>query len=151
MKSWPSSRSGAWMPLSSARSPKGASPASTTTDASPRGDASVVVDAGDAPFGDLADDNGIQAPLLEDGQDFILAPLLGHQQHALLGFAEHDFVGRHAGLALRNFGKVDLDAGAAARSHFHGGTGEAGGAHVLNRYDRAGLHGLEAGLKKQFL
>src|SRR5256885_13063133 len=41
--------------------------------------------------------------LLEDRQDFMLAALLRHQQHALLGFAEHDLVGRHAGLALRNF------------------------------------------------
>ncbi len=115
-----------------------------------RGDAAVVVDAGDATLGNLADHDGIEAPLLEDGEDFVLAALLRHQQHALLGFAEHDFVRRHAGLALGNFGEVDLDAGAAARGHFHCGTGEAGGAHVLNRHDRAGLHGFEAGFEQEF-
>ena len=116
-----------------------------------RGDSAVVVYAGDAAFCNLADDDGIEAPLLEDGQDFVLAALLRHQQHALLGFAEHDFVRGHAGFALGNFGEIDLDAGAAAGSHFHGGTSEAGSAHVLNRHDRAGLHGFEAGFEQQLL
>src|SRR6267143_995976 len=116
-----------------------------------RCDFPVVIDAGDAAFGDLADDDGIEAPLLEDGEDFVLATFFGDQQHALLGFAEHDFVRGHAGFALGNFGEVDFDAGAAAGSHFHGGTSEAGGAHVLNRHDRAGLHGFEAGFEQQLL
>ena len=116
-----------------------------------RGGSAVVVDAGHAAFGNLADDDGIEAPLLEDRQDFMLAALFRHQQHALLGFAEHDFVGRHAGLALRNFGEFDLDARAAARGHFHSGAGEAGSAHVLNRDDRPGVHGFQAGFEQQFL
>jgi len=40
---------------------------------------------------------------------------------------------------------------AAARSHFHCGTSEASGAHILNRDDRASLHGFEAGFEEQFL
>src|SRR5438046_3113752 len=95
------------------------------------------------------DGNG--APLFEHGEDFMLAALPRHQQHALLRFAEHDFVRGHAGFALGNFGEIDLDAGAAAGSHFHGGTSEAGSAHVLNRHDRAGLHGFEAGFEQQLL
>src|SRR5258707_7299312 len=43
------------------------------------GYASVVFNAGDAAFGDLADDDGIEAPLLEDGEDFVLAALLRHR------------------------------------------------------------------------
>ena len=76
--------------------------------------------------------------------------MFGDQQHAFLRFAEHDFVRRHAGFALRNFREIDFDARAAARRHFHGGAGEAGGAHVLNRDDRAGLHGFEAGFEQKF-
>ena len=114
-----------------------------------RGDSAVVLDPGDAAFGDLADDHGVQSPLLENAEDFVLAALFRDEQHALLRFAEHDFVRRHAGFALRNFGEIDFDAGAAARSHFHGGARQAGSAHVLNRDDRAGLHGFEAGFEQQ--
>src|SRR5882762_653714 len=114
-------------------------------------DAAIVVDAGDAAFGDLANDYGVETPLLENVEHFALAALLGDQQHALLRFAEHDFVRRHASFALGNSVEIDLDAGAAARSHFHGGASEAGGAHVLNRDDRAGLHGFEAGFEEKFL
>ena len=40
---------------------------------------------------------------------------------------------------------------AAARAHLASRAGEAGGAHVLNADDRAGLHGFEAGFEQQFL
>src|SRR6266478_3969868 len=88
-----------------------------------RSDATIVVDAGDAAFGDMADDDGIEAPLLENHEDFVLVAFFGDEEHALLRFAEHDFVRRHAGFALGNFGEIDFDAGAAAGSHFHGGAG----------------------------
>src|SRR6266853_960480 len=116
-----------------------------------RSDATIVVDAGDAAFGDLADDDSVEAPLLENRKDFVLAAFFGDEEHALLRFAEHDFVRRHAGFALGNFGEIDFDAGAAAGSHFHGGAGEPGGAHVLNRHDRAGLHGFETGFEEELL
>src|SRR5213592_2671142 len=116
-----------------------------------RGDAAIVVDAGDAAFGDLAHNDGVEAPLLENGQDFMLQAVFGDQEHALLRFAEHDFVRRHAGFTLRNFGEIDFDAGAAARSHFHRGASESGCAHVLYRDDRACLHGFKAGFEQQFL
>ena len=77
------------------------------------------------------------------------AAALGDQQHALLRFAEHHFVGRHAGFALRHAREFDLDAHAAARGHFAGGAGEPRGAHVLNADDGAGGHGFEAGFEQQ--
>ena len=113
-----------------------------------RGDSAAVVDTGDAAFGDLADDNRVQPPLFENVEHFALAAFFGDEQHPLLRFAEHDFVRRHAGFTLGNFGKIDLDTGAAARGHFHGGAGESGGSHVLNRDNRAGLHGFETSLKQ---
>ena len=72
-----------------------------------------------------------------------------HQQHALLRLAQHDFVGSHAGLALRNLVEFDFNAGAAARTHFARGAGQPGRAHILNADDCAGLHRFEAGLKQQ--
>ena len=49
-----------------------------------RGDVSVVVDAGDAAFCDVPDNDGIEAPLLEYGEDFVLAALFSDKEHALL-------------------------------------------------------------------
>ena len=46
---------------------------------------------------------------------------------------------------------VDLDAGAAARSHLGRRTGQTGGAHVLDADERVGLHHLEARLEEQLL
>ncbi len=71
----------------------------------------------------LADFDGIESPLFEDAEDFVLATFLRDQQHALLRFAEHDLVGSHAGLALRHAVEFDLDADAAASTHFAGRAG----------------------------
>ena len=80
-----------------------------------------------------------------------LASRLDHHQHALLGLGEHDLVGRHAGLALRDVLDVDLDTHAAAASHLAGGTGQARGAHVLDADQRAGLHDLETRFEQELL
>ena len=114
-----------------------------------RGDLAVIQNFRDAAVGDRADNDGVESPLFENVEDFALASFFRDEQHALLRFAEHDFVRRHAGFALRNFGEIDFDAGAAARRHFHRRAGEPGGAHVLNRDDRARLHGFEAGFEQQ--
>ena len=57
------------------------------------GDAAVMQHAQQAVGGDAADLDGVESPLAEDGEDFLLAAALGDQQHALLRFAEHHFVG----------------------------------------------------------
>jgi hypothetical protein len=44
--------------------------------------------------------------------------------------------------------RFELDAEIALGAHLHGGTGEAGRAHVLDGDDRAGLHQLEAGFQQ---
>src|ERR1039458_9113818 len=78
------------------------------------------------------------------------APLLRDQQHALLRLAQHDFVRSHARFALGNAIQFDLNAGTAARAHLASGAREPGGAHVLNAYNGASLHGFKAGLKQKF-
>ena len=60
----------------------------------------------------------MQVPLLEDPLDLGLAAALDDQEHPLLRLGQHDLVGRHTGLALRNERDVDLNANTAARSGF---------------------------------
>src|ERR1700722_6628755 len=100
---------------------------------------------------DFADFDCIESPLFEDTEDFVLAAFLRNQQHALLRFAEHDFVGSHAGFALRNAIEFNFDSNAAAGSHFAGRAGQAGRAHILDADDGAGLHGFETGFEQQLL
>ena len=109
----------------------------------------VMTDAQSRFIGDHADDHAVEAPLLEDVENLVLAALFGDEQHALLAFGEHDLVGAHASFALRNQVEFDVESDAATAAHLAGRTGEPGGAHVLNADDRAGLHRLKAGLKQQ--
>jgi hypothetical protein len=101
--------------------------------------------------GDVADVRGVEVPLLEDLLDLRLASPLHDHQHPFLRFGQHDLVSAHAGLALRNFAHVDLDAAAAARAHLARRAREPGGTHVLDADQRVGLHQLEAGLEQQLL
>ena len=110
---------------------------------------SVLQHAHLAVRGDAADLDRVESPFFENAEDFLLAAFLRHQQHALLRFAQHDFVGRHAGFALGNEVKFDFGSYMAARAHFAGGAGQPGRAHVLNADDGAGLHGFEAGFEQK--
>ncbi len=76
-----------------------------------RHDFAVMAHAQLAVAGHAADGDGVETPLAEDLEDFFFAALVGHEQHALLRFREHDFVRRHAGFALRHAVQIDLDAG----------------------------------------
>ena len=107
-------------------------------------------DAHQAVFGDAPDFHRVEAPLRKHGEHFLLAAALGHQQHALLRFAQHHFVRRHAGFALRHARELNLNAQAAARGHLARCAGESRRAHILNRHDRAGLHRFQARFEQQF-
>ena len=100
-------------------------------------------------IGDVADFHCVESPLLENTEDFLLTALLRHQQHALLRFTEHDFVRRHAGLALRHAIEFDFDSDTATRAHLTGRASQTGGAHVLYGDDCAGLHGFKAGFEQK--
>ena len=113
------------------------------------GDLVVIQDAQIPVGSDLADFDGVESPLVEDVKNFALASALGDEQHALLRFAEHDFVGGHAGFALRHAREINFDSGVAARSHLRARTGESGRAHILNGDHGARAHGLEAGFEQQ--
>ena len=81
----------------------------------------------------------------------MLAALGGDQQHALLRFGEHDFVGGHAFGALGDAVEFNGQPQFTSSPHLAGGAGEAGGAHVLNAEDGAGGHGFEAGFEEELL
>ncbi len=74
----------------------------------------VMADAHDVVGGDDADLGAVEAPLCEDVEDFLFAALFGDEEHALLRFGEHDFVGGHAGFALGDEVELDRDAELAA-------------------------------------
>ena len=88
---------------------------------------------------------GGQIPFVKNTPHLFLAALLHDDEHALLRLAQQNLVGRHARAALRHLGQVNLNAGAAPRGGFAGGTSEAGGAHVLNTRHGSGGQQLEAG------
>jgi hypothetical protein len=109
---------------------------------------------GDAVHGlgdHLADHLGGEVPLREDVAHLLLAPLGRDDEHALLRLREQDLVRRHPRLADRHLAHVDRDAHVPARRHLGGRRGEAGGAHVLDRHDRAAADQLQARLEEELL
>ena len=111
--------------------------------------ASALLDPQEPVRRDRSDLYGVEPPFLEDRQDLAFSTAFGYQQHALLRFREHDFVGRHPALALRHAVEFDLDPDPAAAAHLRGRTGQPGRAHVLDAENRAGAHGLEASLEQE--
>ncbi len=100
--------------------------------------------------GHPANHNGVEIPFIKNLFDLLFTALFGHQQHALLGLREQNFVGRHAALAHRHAVEVELDAAAAPARHLGGRTGETGGAHVLDADDVVMLEQLQASFEQQF-
>ena len=98
--------------------------------------------------GGFAADGEVELPLPENGLGLLLLGRLQHHQHALLAFGEHHLVGRHVIFALRHAVEVEANAEIALGPHLDGRASEAGGAHVLNGDDGAGLHQLQAGFQQ---
>ena len=98
----------------------------------------------------MPDQREIELPFFKDPLRLGLATRAQHHQHPLLALAQHDLVGRHAGLAHRHPIEVELDAEPALARHLDRGRGQPRGTHILDRDDRVGLHQFEAGLDQQF-
>ena len=104
-----------------------------------------------AGIGNFADHREIQLPFGEDRFGHLFPARLQHHQHALLRFAEHHFIGGHAGFAARHLVHVENDADFAIGRHLDAGTGQARCTHILDRDNRVARHQFEAGLDQQFL
>ena len=104
-----------------------------------------------AVAGDLAERRGVQVPLGEDPLHLALPPAPHHEEHPLLRLRQEDLVGGHPRLALRRPVEVHPHPAPAPGGDFGGGTGQPGGAHVLDGDQRVALHEFEAGLQQEFL
>ncbi len=116
-----------------------------------RRDLVANLDPHHAVVGDAADGDAVQVPFLEDRLDLLFLAAGGDQEHAFLGFAEHDLIRDHAALAFRDFLQINFHAAAAAAGRFAGGTGKPGGAHVLDAdHQPVMAHDFEAGFEQEF-
>ena len=73
----------------------------------------------------------------------MLAAFLRNQQHALLRFAQHDFV---SVMPVSRWGtrSSSISIPTAPATHLAGRAGKACRAHILNAHDGAGFHRFEA-------
>src|SRR5207302_636738 len=86
----------------------------------------------------------VQPPFPENPQNLLLPAFLSHQQHAFLGFAEHDLVCRLLLEKKKDTVQFDFNADVPARTHLASRAGQTGSAHVLNAHHSYTFHGLEA-------
>ena len=111
----------------------------------------VVQDAHHAVASHPSDLRARHIPFLKNSPNDVFLPAARDDQHALLRFAQENFVGRHARLALRHFGEIDFHAGAAAAGGFTGRTGEPGRTHVLDTGHGIGREQFETRFEEQLL
>ena len=104
----------------------------------------VPVDLQPAGVGDLADDDGLDVPLLADRHEGVDVGRLDDRHHPLLRLAHQDLLGRERGVAQRHPVELDVHAAVAGAGQLGGGAGEPGAAEVLDAGDEAGGEELEA-------
>ena len=114
------------------------------------GDGAVVAHAHHAVVRYAADLRARHIPFFKNLAHDLFFAALRDDQHSFLRFAQQNFVGRHARLALRHFRQIDFHAGAAAARGLASRAGESGRAHVLNAGDGIGREQFEAGFEQQF-
>ena len=88
-----------------------------------RDNLSSCADAHDPVVGNSPDVRVGQVPFFENLADAVFLSLVHDDEHPLLRFAEQDFVGCHAVLALGDKIEIDIDTAAAAAGRFAGRAG----------------------------
>ena len=79
---------------------------------------SVVSHSHEAVACDAADLCAWHIPFVEHFPNNTFPSALGNDQHPFLGFAQHDFIRRHARLPFWNFGQINFDSAAATAGCF---------------------------------
>ena len=97
----------------------------------------VPVDLQPVAVGDLADDGGVDVPLLADREERVDVAGLDDRHHPLLRLAHQDLLGRERGVAQRHPVELDVHAAVAGAGQLAGRAGEAGAAEVLDAGDHA--------------
>ncbi len=115
-----------------------------------RHNGSILPNAHHAVVSDASDIGVGKIPFFKNFAHTILLALVNDDEHALLGFAEENFIRRHAIFALGDEAEINVNTVAAPTGRFAGRAGEAGGPHVLNARNSAACKQLQAGFKKKF-
>ena len=110
---------------------------------------SFFLDSHESITSDHADLRIGQVPLFENLFDPDFLTFFHDDQHALLGFAQKDLVGRHSGFPLRHEREIDFHAGPATAGSLTGRTSQTGSAHVLDASDAAAREQFQAGFEQQ--
>ena len=110
-----------------------------------------VVDGQAARSVDLADDGGLDVPLVDDGHE--LLELVGRDDghHALLGLAHEDLAGGEGRVAQQDPLQVHVHAAVAVGGQLGSGAGDAGGPQVLDAQHEAAVEQLQAALDEDLL
>ena len=115
-----------------------------------RGNRAVVSHTHDAIISHAANFRARHVPFLENFPHEILFSALGNDQHALLRFAQHDLIRRHARLALWHFRQINFDSAASAARGLTGRAGQTGCAHVLDARNCIASDQFKARFQQQF-
>ncbi len=109
------------------------------------------IDRDVAVRGDPADERDRNAPALAHlaHRREVLGSAGG--EHSLLRLGDHDFPGRHAGLAARDRVEIQEDAGAGLVGRLRGRARDAACAEILDSHDQPAVDQLQAGLDEQLL
>ena len=114
------------------------------------GDRAVVAHAHHPIIRHTTDFRARHVPLVENFTHNIFFSALGDDQHAFLGFAQQNFIRRHAWFTFRDFGEIDFDSAARAAGGFASRTSEAGCAHVLNSRHGVAREKIETRFEQKF-
>ena len=111
----------------------------------------VPVDLQPVAVGDLADDGGVDVPLLADRQERVDVAGLDDRHHPFLALAHQDLLGSQRGVAQRDPVELDVHAAVARAGQLAGRAGQAGAAEVLDAGDQSRGEELEGALDEQLL
>ncbi len=100
---------------------------------------------------DLADDDGLDLPLLAQGEEGVEVVRRHDGAHALLRLAHEDLLRRERGIAQQDAVEPDVHAALAVGRQLAGGAGDAGAAEVLDALHESGVQHLEGGLDQELL
>ncbi len=111
----------------------------------------VPVDVQPPGVGHLADDDGLDVPLLADRHERVDVGGLDDRHHPLLRLAHQDLLGRERGVAQRHPVELDVHPAVTGGGELGGRAGQPGTAEVLDAGDHAGGEELEGALDEELL